>query len=69
MLRQMWQAPRTWAAATAAPSRAFKVVSALQRRCNSCRIVRRGKKVYVLCVDNPRHKQRQGKRRAVYRRT
>ncbi len=41
--------------------RGFKVVSALRRRCRSCRIVQRGKKTYVLCLENPRHKQRNGK--------
>lgn len=48
-------------------ARTFKVVSALRRRCASCRIVRRGKKVYVLCEENPRHKQRQGKGGSVYK--
>jgi large subunit ribosomal protein L36 len=42
-------------------ARGFKVVSALRRRCRDCRLVRRGKKIYVLCEANPRHKQRQGK--------
>lgn len=51
------------------PFRAFKVVSALRRRCADCRIVRRGKKIYVLCNENPRHKQRQGKGGAAYRTT
>ena len=38
----------------------MKVVSALQRRCPACRIVRRGKKIYIRCDRSPRHKQRQG---------
>jgi large subunit ribosomal protein L36 len=28
--------------------------------CGSCRIIKRGKKVFVVCKDNPKHKQRQG---------
>lgn len=28
--------------------------------CSSCRIVKRGKKVFVVCKENPKHKQRQG---------
>lgn len=52
---------------TAQQIRSFKVVSALRRRCTDCRIVRRGKKIFVLCNENPRHKQRQGKSRATYR--
>jgi large subunit ribosomal protein L36 len=42
-------------------TRGFKIVSALRRRCRDCRIVKRGKKIYVLCETSPRHKQRQGK--------
>lgn len=38
----------------------MKVVSALRKRCEKCHIVRRGKKVYIKCTLNPRHKQRQG---------
>lgn len=51
------------------PQRWFKVVSALKRRCTSCRIVRRGKKIYNLCDANPRHKQRQGKKGSLYARS
>lgn len=47
--------------------RGFKVVAALRRRCRDCRMVKRGKKIYVLCDANPRHKQRQGKGGSVYR--
>lgn len=41
----------------------MKVVSALRKRCNNCKFVRRGKKLYVKCDTFPRHKQRQGFRR------
>jgi len=37
----------------------MKVKSSVKRRCSNCRIVRRGKTVYVVC-KNPKHKQRQG---------
>lgn len=38
----------------------MKVKSAVKRMCDTCKIVRRGKRVYVICGSNPRHKQRQG---------
>jgi large subunit ribosomal protein L36 len=38
----------------------MKVVSALRKRCKDCKIVRRGKKVYVKCSVFGKHKQRQG---------
>ena len=38
----------------------MKVVSALKRLCPDCYIVRRGKKLYLRCKTNPRHKRRQG---------
>lgn len=47
--------------------RDFKVVSALRRRCRDCRTVKRGKKLYVLCNTEPRHKQRQGKGGSLYK--
>lgn len=50
-------------------NRFFKVVSALRRRCNDCKVVKRGKKLYVLCNTNPRHKQRQGRGGAIFRKT
>lgn len=44
----------------------MKVVSALKRMCNACRIVKRGrKKVFVTC-KNGRHKQRQGRTKNPY---
>jgi len=38
----------------------MKVRSAVKRMCQDCKIVRRGKKVMVICKTNPKHKQRQG---------
>lgn len=38
----------------------MKVVSALKKFCEHCHFVKKGKKVYVKCIKNPRHKQRQG---------
>lgn len=38
----------------------MKVVSALKKYCEFCRLVRRHKKVYIKCQKDPRHKQRQG---------
>jgi large subunit ribosomal protein L36 len=37
----------------------MKVRSSVKRICEQCKIVRRKRKVYVIC-SNPRHKQRQG---------
>jgi large subunit ribosomal protein L36 len=37
----------------------MKVTSSVRKRCPKCRIVRRKRRVYVIC-ENPRHKQRQG---------
>jgi len=46
--------------------RGMKVVSALHRRCPSCRITKKGKRLYVRCEAHPRHKQRQGGKNARY---
>jgi large subunit ribosomal protein L36 len=37
----------------------MKVHPSVKRRCEKCRIVRRGGRVYIIC-ENPKHKQRQG---------
>jgi large subunit ribosomal protein L36 len=42
-----------------ASERPMKIRSSVKRICESCKIVRRRGKVYVIC-ENPRHKQRQG---------
>jgi len=36
----------------------MKVVSALKLLCEACYIVRRGKKLYLRCKSQPRHKRR-----------
>ena len=38
----------------------MKVVSALKKMCEHCYFKKKGKKVYVRCIKDPRHKQRQG---------
>ena len=38
----------------------MKVRTSLKKICEKCKIVKRGRKVYVRCDANPRHKQRQG---------
>ncbi|PSO46385.1 MAG: 50S ribosomal protein L36 [Parcubacteria group bacterium SW_4_46_8] len=38
----------------------MKVKSSVKKRCPSCKIVRRNGRVYVICDENPKHKQRQG---------
>jgi ribosomal protein L36 len=38
----------------------MKVRAAVRKFCESCRVVRRRNKVFVLCTANPKHKQRQG---------
>jgi ribosomal protein L36 len=38
----------------------MKVRSSIKKICTSCKTVRRGRKNFVICAANPRHKQRQG---------
>ncbi|MCA9118364.1 MAG: 50S ribosomal protein L36 [Planctomycetaceae bacterium] len=38
----------------------MKVRASVKRICESCKVVRRKGRVYVICAANPRHKQRQG---------
>ncbi|MCR9199787.1 MAG: 50S ribosomal protein L36 [Planctomycetaceae bacterium] len=38
----------------------MKVRSSVKRICESCKVVRRRGRAYVICSANPRHKQRQG---------
>ena len=38
----------------------MKVRSSIKKICASCKTVRRGRKNFVICAANPRHKQRQG---------
>jgi large subunit ribosomal protein L36 len=38
----------------------MRVRCAVKKICKSCSMVRRGKKVFVICSADPRHKQRQG---------
>ena len=37
----------------------MKVTTSVKKRCNKCKIVRRNKRIYVIC-ENKKHKQRQG---------
>ncbi|CAG9310035.1 unnamed protein product [Blepharisma stoltei] len=39
----------------------MKLVGSLKKRCEKCYFVRRGKRLFVKCESNPRHKQRQGR--------
>ena len=50
----------TTSLAASLAARSMKVVSALQKRCDKCRIVRRGKIHYVYCSADPKHKARTG---------
>ena len=38
----------------------MRVRSSLHKVCKDCKIVKRGRNVYVICSANSRHKQRQG---------
>ncbi len=38
----------------------MKVKPSVKRLCDSCRIIRRKRVIWVICSKNPRHKQRQG---------
>ena len=44
-------------------TRTMKVVSSLKKRCESCKVVKRGTIAYIYCTANPRHKARQGPKR------
>ncbi|MGH3727259.1 MAG: 50S ribosomal protein L36 [Micromonosporaceae bacterium] len=37
----------------------MKVKPSVKKICNKCRVIRRNRRVMVICAD-PRHKQRQG---------
>ncbi|HCM67897.1 MAG TPA: 50S ribosomal protein L36 [Candidatus Kerfeldbacteria bacterium] len=37
----------------------MKVGASIKVRCKNCRVVHRGKTMYIIC-SNPKHKQRQG---------
>ena len=38
----------------------MKVVTSLKPLCKDCYIVRRGKRIFLRCKTQPRHKRRQG---------
>ncbi|CEP77512.1 MAG: 50S ribosomal protein L36 [Defluviitoga tunisiensis] len=38
----------------------MKVRASVKKRCENCRIIKRGGRVWVVCSKNPNHKQRQG---------
>jgi large subunit ribosomal protein L36 len=38
----------------------MKVRSSVKKICRDCTIVRRNRRVMVICKKNPKHKQRQG---------
>ncbi|MBE7462057.1 MAG: 50S ribosomal protein L36 [Planctomycetes bacterium] len=38
----------------------MKIRRSVKRRCESCKIVRRKGRLYVICDKEPRHKMRQG---------
>ncbi|MFH1246368.1 MAG: 50S ribosomal protein L36 [Candidatus Liptonbacteria bacterium] len=38
----------------------MKVRSSIKKMCISCKIVKRGGNLYVICKKNKKHKQRQG---------
>lgn len=39
---------------------AMKIRASIRRICEHCKIVRRRRKLFVICKSNPKHKQRQG---------
>ncbi|MCK4264909.1 50S ribosomal protein L36 [Candidatus Babeliales bacterium] len=38
----------------------MKVRSSVKKMCAECRVIKRNGVVRIICVKNPRHKQRQG---------
>ena len=45
----------------------MKVRPSIKRFCKNCRIIKRNRKILVIC-SNPKHKQRQGKYDSYFRR-
>jgi ribosomal protein L36 len=41
-------------------SNGLKVRSAIKKMCESCQVIKRGKKLRVNCTRSPKHRQRQG---------
>ncbi len=37
----------------------MKVRASVKRRCEKCKVIKRGRHVYIIC-ENPKHNQRQG---------
>ena len=37
----------------------MKVRASVRKMCEKCKVIKRGRRVYIIC-DNPKHKQRQG---------
>ncbi len=38
----------------------MKVRASVKKICKDCQVIRRRKRVWVICKKNPKHKQRQG---------
>ncbi|PIQ92204.1 MAG: 50S ribosomal protein L36 [Parcubacteria group bacterium CG11_big_fil_rev_8_21_14_0_20_39_22] len=38
----------------------MRVKSSVKKQCPKCKVIRRRGYLYVICSNNPRHKQRQG---------
>ncbi|MDD5341171.1 MAG: 50S ribosomal protein L36 [Patescibacteria group bacterium] len=38
----------------------MKVRASVRPRCRDCKVIRRKKRVWVICKSHPKHKQRQG---------
>ncbi|MBI2098334.1 MAG: 50S ribosomal protein L36 [Candidatus Wildermuthbacteria bacterium] len=38
----------------------MKVQASVKKMCKDCKIAKRGRRLYVTCKKNPKHKQRQG---------
>lgn len=37
----------------------MKVRASVKKMCDGCKVIKYNKKVYIKCLENPRHKQRQ----------
>ncbi|KAJ2363615.1 hypothetical protein IW150_006690 [Coemansia sp. RSA 2607] len=64
MLRPFTQTPpqqqQTVAAAAVDGARGMKVRSSVKLMCDKCSFVRRRGRLFVVCSNDPKHKQRQG---------
>ncbi|MFP3014260.1 MAG: 50S ribosomal protein L36 [Arsenophonus sp.] len=38
----------------------MKVRASIKKLCHNCKVIKRNGSICIICIDEPRHKQRQG---------